>query len=78
MSEAFASVLHGGRLNHDIIGIMNQISNIIRGTVSDLSEHPGYLEMGSIIHADWPAYPRGIGWKSALKSLVSYPIGMKF
>lgn len=40
-----------------------------------LSQHPGLLGYGGIIaiHADWPNYPRGLGWEIALRNLGSFP-----
>ncbi len=39
-----------------------------------LDKFPGLLNYGNIIaiHADWPAYPNGIGWELALLSLGNY------
>ena len=40
-----------------------------------LDKFPGFLGYGEIIaiHADWPIYPSGIGWKIALKTLGNFP-----
>lgn len=41
---------------------------------------PGLLGYDGIIaiHANWPMYPPGIGWKTALKTLGNFPIGTRF
>lgn len=45
-----------------------------------LEKEPGYLGYGGIIaiHANWPNYPSGIGWKIALKALGNFPRNTKF
>lgn len=45
-----------------------------------LEKFPGYLGYGGIIaiHADWPTYPIGMGWQSALITLGYFPEGTKF
>jgi hypothetical protein len=42
-----------------------------------LEKFPGFLGYGGIIaiHADWPIYPRGIGWKIGLRTLGNFPRG---
>lgn len=41
---------------------------------------PGFLGYGGIIaiHADWPMYPKGIGWEVALKALGCFPSQTEF
>ena len=43
---------------------------------------PGFLEYGGlaieVLHADWPAYPGGHGWRLALRSLVVFPSIVRF
>ena len=29
-------------------------------------------------HADWPVYPSGQGWESALRSLAAFPLSTRF
>jgi hypothetical protein len=45
-----------------------------------LDQFPGLLGYGGIIaiHANWPMYPAGIGWKIALRALGNFPKGTKF
>lgn len=45
-----------------------------------LGNFPGFLGYGGIIaiHADWPNYPSGIGWKNALRELGYFPKGTTF
>lgn len=45
-----------------------------------LKKFPGQLWYNGIIgiHADWPIYPPGIGWKVALKTLGNFPDGTIF
>jgi hypothetical protein len=45
-----------------------------------LDKFPGSLGYGGIIaiHADWPMYPPGIGWKIALQTLGNFPKGTIF
>ncbi|WP_445908892.1 hypothetical protein [Yeosuana sp.] len=40
-----------------------------------LDKFPGFLGYGEIIaiHANWPIYPTGIGWKMALKTIGNFP-----
>jgi hypothetical protein len=40
-----------------------------------IDRFPGFLGYGGIvaIHADWPTYPPGIGWKIALQNLGNFP-----
>ena len=43
---------------------------------------PGFLEYGGlaieVLHADWPAYPGGHGWRLALRSLLVFPSIVRF
>ncbi|WP_162055897.1 hypothetical protein [Pontibacter pamirensis] len=41
---------------------------------------PGLLGYSGIIgiHADWPIYPTGAGWKVALKTIGNFPFGTEF
>jgi hypothetical protein len=45
-----------------------------------LEKFPGFLGYGGIIaiHANWPMYPPGIGWKIALRTLGNFPTGTIF
>lgn len=45
-----------------------------------LDKFPGLLNYGNIIaiHANWPAYPNGIGWELALLTLGNYAPGTYF
>lgn len=45
-----------------------------------LDKFPGFLGYGGIIaiHANWPMYPPGIGWKIALKTFGNFPKGTFF
>lgn len=45
-----------------------------------LDKFPGFLGYGGIIaiHADWPIYPRGIGWEFALASLGNFTKNTNF
>lgn len=45
-----------------------------------LEKFPGLLWYNGIIaiHADWPIYPPGIGWRIALKTLGNFPDGTIF
>jgi len=46
-----------------------------------IDKYPGFLGYNSeliLIHADWPIYPRGIGWEIALKSIGKFPIDSTF
>lgn len=45
-----------------------------------LDKFPGFLGYGGIIaiHANWPMYPPGIGWRIALKTLGNFPNGTFF
>lgn len=45
-----------------------------------LDKFPGFLGYGGIIaiHANWPMYPPGIGWKIALKTIGNFPKGTIF
>jgi hypothetical protein len=45
------------------------------------ASHPGFMWTDSgfeVLHADWPAYPRGHGIATALTALAEYPRGTKF
>jgi len=48
--------------------------------MNGLDKFPGLLGYGGIIaiHADWPMYPKGIGWEIALKSMGNFPKGADF
>jgi len=43
-------------------------------------DFPGFLGYGSIIsiHANWPIYPGGIGWKIGLRNLGNFPVKTTF
>lgn len=45
-----------------------------------LDQFPGLLGYGGIIaiHANWPMYPKGIGWEIAIKTLGNFPNGTLF
>src|SRR5437773_765680 len=47
-----------------------------------LTDHPGFMEYedGSIevLHADWPVYPAGHGWKVSLQSFAMFPQAICF
>jgi hypothetical protein len=50
--------------------------------MTSLFEHPGFMEYEGgtieVLHADWPVYPAGHGWRVALQSLAVFPTKISF
>jgi hypothetical protein len=60
---------------------VSKLENMICSLGQSISSHPGFMWTGSgfeVLHADWPAYPRVHGVKSALNSLAEFPHDTKF
>jgi hypothetical protein len=50
--------------------------------VSSMFDHPGFIQYDNgnieVLHADWPVYPAGHGWRVALQSLAVFPAKVRF
>lgn len=52
--------------------------------MNDLFDHPGFMHydqggiLFEVLHADWPVYPKGHGWRLALQSLAVFPTDVHF
>ena len=56
------------------------LEDTINALGRSFASHPGFIiDAGfEILHADWPAYPRGHGIRSTLSALAEYPQNTKF
>jgi hypothetical protein len=60
---------------------LSEINALINTFATDAIKHPGFMWTPSgfqVLHADWPAYPRGSGLFVTLKTLSEYPKGTEF
>ncbi|MBI3611154.1 MAG: hypothetical protein HY204_10705 [Nitrospirae bacterium] len=57
------------------------LGDVIDTLGRSFASHPGFMWTGSrfeILHADWPAYPRGHGITITLRVLAEYPRDTEF
>lgn len=57
------------------------LAHTIRSLADHFSDHPGFMTTAvgfEVLHADWPAYPRGHGSLAALASFADFPPGTEF
>jgi hypothetical protein len=57
------------------------LDKAVADLASEFVSHPGFMWTDSgfeVLHADWPAYPRGHGLEICLQSLVEYPTDTRF
>jgi len=60
---------------------LDKVTDLVQGLAQSFSSHPGFMWTDSgfeVLHADWPAYPRGHGREALLDALAEYPPGTAF
>ena len=60
---------------------MGELEKVIDLLASGFTDHPGFMWTSKgfeVLHADWPAYPSGHGYKQALATLADFPADVEF